>query len=441
MTYPPTTADLIVEAGWIIPVDPPGEVLADHALVVVDGAISALLPAAESTAIDARERLRLPQHALMPGLVNAHGHAAMTLLRGYADDLSLMPWLEEHIWPAEQAHVSAEFVGDGTRLAIAEMLLAGTTTFSDMYFFPNVVAAVAAEAGLRCQVACPIFDFPSAWGSNSDEYISKALALRDDCKALDRVAVALGPHAPYTVSLPALEKIATYANELDMAVHIHLHETAGEVLSHVEAHGERPIDTLQRIGLLGPRTQCVHMTDAGRQDIDTLLAAGAHVVHCPQSNMKLASGAAPVREMLAAGVNVALGTDGAASNNNLNLFDEMHSAALLAKLQTGDPRALPAATVLEMATLGGARALGLDEDIGSLTPGKAADFIAVDLSGPAMQPLYHPISQIVYAATGTEVTHSWVGGETLMTERRLATLDLPAIIADARRWRDLLSDA
>lgn len=429
-----TSIDLIVEAGWVIPADPPDAVLADHAVVVRDGLIVQVLPTAEARAVAAASRISLPDHALLPGLVNAHGHAAMSLLRGYADDLSLMPWLQDHIWPAERAHVSREFVRDGARLAIAEMLLAGTTTFSDMYFFPDAVAEVVDEAGMRCQLAAPVFDFPSAWGSGADDYISKALALRDDCRARERIQVAFGPHAPYTVAVPALEKIATFANELDMAVHIHLHETRGEVLSHVEAHGERPIDTLQRIGLLGPRTQCVHMTDTGRQDIDTLLATGAHVVHCPQSNMKLASGACPVTALLGTGVNVALGTDGAASNNSLSLFDEMHSAALLAKLREENPTVLPAATALQMATLGGARALGLDEMIGSLAPGKQADLIAVSLAAPAMQPIYNPVSQLVYACNGSEVTHVWVGGEALVKERRLTTVDLQDTIARARQW-------
>jgi len=430
------TADLVVRAAWVIPVAPREAVLRDHAVVVRDGRIVQLCPGSEAEAVDSREYVVLPDHALLPGLVNAHGHAPMSLLRGYADDLSLMPWLEKHIWPAEQAHVSPDFVRDGATLAVAEMLLAGTTTFSDMYFFPESVAAVVAEVGMRCQLAAPVFDFPTVYGSGSDEYISKVLALHDDWRSHERIHVAFGPHAPYTVSEPALAKIATYAAELDLAIHIHLHETRGEVLSHVEAHGERPIDTLQRVGLLGPRTQCVHMTDLGQQDIDSLVAASAHVVHCPQSNMKLASGTCRTADLLAAGVNVALGTDGAASNNNLNLFDEMHSAALLAKLHGGDPRALPAMDVLHMATLGGARALGLDADIGSLEAGKAADMIAVDLSEPHTQPVYNAVSQLVYASNGSEVTHSWVAGQTLLRERRLVTLDRADALSRAGYWAE-----
>ena len=413
----PRQADLILQPAWIIPVEPRGAVLEDHCLAVRDGRIAALLPAAEAALWDCGERLQLPTHALLPGLVNAHGHAAMTLLRGYADDLPLLPWLEKHIWPAETAHVSAEFVRDGTRLAIAEMLLAGTTTFSDMYFFPEVVAPLCDVAGLRCQLAFPVFDFATAWGSGADEYISKGLALRDELRSSDRLSVAFGPHATYTVSRANLERIATFAAELDMAVHIHLHETAAEVLQAVEATGERPLDTLRGVGLLGPRTQCVHMTDLGTQDIDNLAETGAQVVHCPQSNMKLASGACPVTALTAAGVNVALGTDGAASNNDLNLFNEMHSAALLAKLRERD-----------------AAALGLEDVVGSLVAGKHADMIAVDLSGPATQPLYNPLSQLVYACSGAEVTHSWVAGRALVAERELRTLDLRETLARAAVW-------
>jgi 5-methylthioadenosine/S-adenosylhomocysteine deaminase len=439
MTAQNPQADLVLEGGWLIPVEPRGTVLTAHGVAIRDGQLVAVLPNADLARWKAAKRLRLPQHALMPGLVNAHGHAAMSLLRGFADDLPLMPWLEEHIWPAETAHVSAAFVRDGTRLAMAEMLLSGTTTFSDMYFFPEEVALLSDETGLRCQLSFPVFEFPTAWGSGADDYISRGLALRDDCKRRPLVQVAFGPHAPYTVSEGSLRKIATYAAELDMAVHIHLHETRGEVLQAVEATGERPIDTLRRLGLLGPRTQCVHMTDLGTQDIASLAETGAQVIHCPQSNMKLASGSCPVSALLEAGVNVALGTDSAASNNDLNLFNEMHSAALLAKLREGDAAALPAASVLEMATLGGARALGLEQDIGSLVPGKQADLIAVDLSGPSTQPLYNPLSQLVYAASGAQVTHSWVAGRPLLEERRLTTLNLQETLARAEVWRQKIA--
>lgn len=441
MNQPALTADFIIQPGWIIPMEPGDEVLSEHAIAVENGRIKAVLANKDLPEDPGIERLALPGHAVLPGLVNAHGHAAMSLLRGFADDLPLMPWLENHIWPAETAHVSEEFVRDGSSLAMAEMLLSGTTTFSDMYFFPEIVASVCRKTGMRAQLATPIFDFPTVWGEGADDYISKALALRDDCKNMDRMSIAFGPHAPYTVSVPTLEKVALFAAELDMGVHIHLHETAGEVLSHVEATGERPLDTLRRLGLLGPRTQCVHMTSLGKQDIASLVETGAQVIHCPQSNMKLASGTCRVRDLQAAGVNVGLGTDGAASNNDLNMFNEMHSAALLAKLSSGDPTVMPAGRALYMATMGGAMALGLDQEIGSIKPGKQADLIAIDLSAPATQPLYNPLSQLVYACTGGEVTHSWVAGEALLRDRKLLTLDLDDTLERAQHWGRKISTA
>lgn len=437
----PTTVDTLIHPGWIVPVLPHGVVLENYSIALTEDRISALLPRDQAQSIQAGQVLELPGHVLLPGLVNCHGHAAMSLLRGYADDQPLMPWLEQHIWPAEQAHVSEQFVGDGTELAIAEMIRSGTTTFSDMYFFPNIAAATAQRLGMRCQITFPIFDFPTAWGKDADDYISKGLALRDDLKHSALVTVVFGPHAPYTVCEANLAKIATLAAELDAPVHIHLHETAGEVLLAVEQHGERPLDTLHRLGLLGPRTQCVHMTDLGDQDIALLAATGAHVVHCPQSNMKLASGTCRVGALMDKGVNVALGTDSAASNNDLNLFGEMQAAALLAKLHSSDASALPAADALAMATINGARALGLDERIGSLEVGKQADLIAVDLSGPETQPLYHPLSQLVYACNGSQVSHSWIAGELVMANRELTHIDLAALTKRINQWQQRIGGA
>ena len=440
MSAIPDTADTLLHPDWVVPVVPRGTVLEHYSVALAGGRITALLPRDQTQSIQAASELELPGHAIMPGLVNAHGHAAMSLLRGYADDLPLMPWLEQHIWPAEGRHVSEQFVRDGVELAIAEMIRAGATTFSDMYFFPDVCAATAERLGMRCQITFPVFDFPTVWARDADEYISKGLALRDDFKHSALVSVGFGPHAPYTVSEPNLVKVATLAAELDTAVHIHLHETAGEVLQAVEQNGERPIDTLHRLGLLGPRTQCVHMTDLGDQDITLLAQTGAHVIHCPQSNMKLASGACPVSKLMARGVNVALGTDSAASNNDLNLFGELQAAALLAKLSAGDATALPAADALAMATINGARALGLEEQTGSIEVGKLADLIAVDLSRPETQPLYHPLSQLAYACNGSQVTHSWVAGEPLLADRQLTRIDLPALTARVNTWRDRIAE-
>jgi 5-methylthioadenosine/S-adenosylhomocysteine deaminase len=435
MTALPEPVDTLIHAGWILPLEPATTVLENYSLAVSDGRILALLPRAEATGVQARETFDLPGHVLLPGLVNAHGHAAMSLLRGYADDQPLLPWLQQHIWPAEAEHVGPEFVAVGVELAIAEMLRSGTTTFADMYFFPDVCARVVRANGIRCQLTFPILDFATTWARDADDYIRKGLALRDDVKHQQLMTVAFGPHAPYTVSQANLAKVATLAAELDVPVQIHLHETRGEVQQAVAQHGERPLDTLLHLGLLGPRTQCVHMTELAPQDIALLAETGAHVVHCPQSNMKLASGACPVDKLLAAGVNVALGTDSAASNNDLNLFGEMQSAALLAKLQSGDASTLPAAQALTMATLGGARALGLEDQIGSLVPGKQADMIAVDLSGPETWPLYNPLSQLVYACNGSQVSHSWVAGQLLLRDRQLQHIDLAALAARCAHWQ------
>jgi len=435
------TADTLIHPDWIVPVLPHGAVLEKYSIALTGDRIAALLPRSEARAITAQHVVELPGHALLPGLVNCHGHAAMSLLRGFADDQPLMPWLEQHIWPAERAHVSEQFVGDGTELAIAEMIRSGTTTFSDMYFFPDVCAATAQRLGMRCQITFPIFDFPTAWGLDADDYISKGLALRDAFKHSTLVTVVFGPHAPYTVCEDNLAKVATLAAELDAPIHIHLHETAGEVLQAVEQMGERPLDTLHRLGLLGPRTQCVHMTDLGDQDIALLAATGAHVVHCPQSNMKLASGTCRISDLLAKGVNVALGTDSAASNNDLNMFGEMQAAALLAKLHARDATALPAAATLAMATINGAKALGLDHEIGSLEVGKQADLIAVDLRGPETQPLYHPLSQLVYACNGSQVSHSWIAGELVMAQRQLTHIDLPALVQRTSAWQQRIVHA
>jgi 5-methylthioadenosine/S-adenosylhomocysteine deaminase len=433
------TADTLLHPRWIVPVVPHGLVLENYSIALTGGRISALLPRDEAEAIEARQVLELPGQVLLPGLINCHGHAAMSLLRGYVDDKPLMPWLEQHIWPAEQAHVSEQFVRDGTELAIAEMIRSGTTTFSDMYYFPNVCAATAQRLGMRCQITFPVFDVPSAWGLDADDYISKGLALRDDFKHSTLVTVAFGPHAPYTISEGNLAKVAVLAAELDAAVQIHLHETAGEVLQAVEQNGERPLHTLHRLGLLGPRTQCVHMTDLGDQDIDLLAAAGAHVVHCPKSNMKLASGTCRVSALLKKGVNVALGTDSAASNNDLNMFGEMQAAALLAKLQSSDATALPAADALALATINGARALGLEDSIGSLEVGKQADLIAVDLRGPETQPLYHPLSQLVYACNGSQVSHCWIAGELVMAQRELTRIDIHTLAERVCAWQQRIN--
>ena len=428
-------ADLIVLPRWLVPVEPAGVVLEDHALVVRDGRIAAIAPAAAARKDwKARETLSLPRHALLPGLVNIHTHAAMTLLRGLADDLPLMDWLQNHIWPAEGAHANREFCEDGVRLACAEFIRGGITCFNDMYFFPDATAQVASSAGLRAAVGLIVLDFPTAW-AQPGEYIHKGLELHDKLKNDPLIRTTFAPHAPYTVSDGPLREVRKFATELGIPVNMHVHETAGEVDMALQATGKRPWQRLKDLGLVGPDFIAVHMTQLTDAEIADCAQHGVTVAHCPESNLKLASGFCPVDKLLKAGVNVALGTDGAASNNDLDLIGEMRTAALLAKGVANDARAVPAPAALHMATLAGAKALGLDGEIGSLKQGKAADFIAVDLGEAGTQPVYNAISQLVYAGARHNVTDVYVAGRALMRERKLLTVDEPAAIAVAQQWR------
>lgn len=431
--------DLLITAPWIVPIEPEGVVLERHAVAVRDGLIVDLLPAA-----DARQRyvasqiVDRPGHVLLPGLVNAHTHAAMNLLRGLADDLPLMTWLQEHIWPAEQANVSATFVEDGVMAACAEMLAGGITTFNDMYFFPEMAARVVDQAGMRLVAGMILIDHPSPYATHADDYLAKGLALHDAWREHPRISTAFAPHAPYTVNGDMLKRVAMLAAELDLGVQIHLHETADEVAQSLRETGLRPLQRLDQAGLLGPGLMAVHMTQLSDDDIARAASSGLSVIHCPESNLKLASGFCPVQRLLDAGVPLAIGTDGAASNNDLDLFGEMRTAALIGKCVAGDAAALPAEQVLHMATLGGARALGLDAHIGSLRPGKAADLIAVDLSGLAAQPVYHPISHLVYATGRHQVSDTWVAGRRLLADGTLTTLDRALIRTRLAEWAQRL---
>jgi len=406
---------------------------------VRDGKIEALLPLAEAAArFRSYPRDELAEHALIPGLVNAHTHAAMALMRGFADDLPLMRWLQEHIWPAEAKHVSPAFVRDGTLLACAEMLRGGVTCFNDMYFFPEAALEAALESGLRASLGMIVLEFPSAYGSDPDDYLAKGLALRDRWREHELVSFCLAPHAPYTVSDASFRKIASIAAEVDVPVHIHVHETAGEVERSVAEHGARPLARLARLGLLGPGLIAVHAVHLSEEEIALLARHGASVAHCPSSNLKLASGFAPIAKMSAAGVNVALGSDGAASNNRLDLFAEMRLAALLAKAVAGDAAALPAAAALRAATLGGAIALGLQDRIGTIVPGKSADLAAVRLAGPELEPCFDPVSHLVYAAGREHVTDVWVAGKRLVRNGNLENSVLSRLKGPINLWQNSL---
>jgi len=432
---PPRAVDLVIHARYVVPVEP-GGALERHALVIDRGRIVALVPsAAVAQAFAPREMVDLRTHVLMPGLVNAHAHSAMTLLRGVADDQPLKTWLEQHIWPREGRHVSAEFVRDGTLVACAEMLAGGITCCNDMYFYPDAAARAYEETGLRAMLGLPVFDLPTAYASDADGYLRAGLAARDAYKGSPRLAFSLAPHAPYTVGDASFAKVVTFAQELDLPIQTHLQETRSERDDALRDTGATPLARLDRLGVTGPSFVAIHAVHPGRGDIELLARQASHVVHCPASNMKLASGIAPVVEYVDAGINVALGTDGAASNNRLDLFGEMRLASLLAKVASGDAAALPAAAVVRMATLGGARAVGLDARIGSLVPGKQADAIAIDLAHPALAPCYDPISHLVHAVGREHVTDVWIDGERLVAERRLTRLDAAALTTRADAWR------
>lgn len=436
MLHVDSRCDLVLAARWILPVEPAGVVLRDHSLCIAGGRIAALLPTGQARQVYPHAPVvTLDRHVLLPGLVNAHTHAAMTLLRGLADDLPLMAWLQDHIWPAEARHVSHEFVLDGSLLACAEMLRGGITCFNDMYFFPEATAEAVLTSGMRACLGVIVLDHATSYAADADDALHKGLATRDAYKGEPRLRFALAPHAPYSVGDQSFAKVRTLADQLDLPVHVHLHETRDEIVASVQQYGLRPLARLEALDLLGPSLVGVHLVHLEPQEIDLLARMGAHMVHCPSSNLKLASGIAPVSAALAAGVNVCLGTDGAASNNRLDLFEEMRLAALLAKGTGGDPTVLGAHTAIAMATLAGARALGLADEIGSLLPGKAADVIAVDLSTLETQPCYDVASQLVYAAGRQHVSHVWVAGEPLLAEGRLTRVSEAELALRAAHWQ------
>lgn len=433
--------DTVISARYLIPVVPEDTVLENHSVALCGQQIVEIFPTAELPQRNCNghnysnaRHYQLDQHILIPGLINCHGHAAMSLLRGYADDLALMDWLQNHIWPAEGKWVGEQFVFDGTLLACAEMIRSGTTTFSDMYFFPDQAARAALQAGLRAQLTFPIFEFPSNWGSNAQDYLHKGLAVRDTYKGHEMIQVVFGPHAPYTVANATFERVATLAAETDSAIQVHLHETAFEVESSLKEHGLRPIERLQQLGILTPRTQCVHMTALNGADIETIRRNGSHVIHCPESNLKLASGFCPVDKLMKAGINVALGTDSAASNDDLDILGELKSAAQLGKAVAGDPTALGGHSALRMATLNGAKALGLEDRIGSIEVGKCADLCAVSIAELEARPLYSPVSSLIYTNSGARVKYVWVNGRCLLENGQLATLHATELLAKATEW-------
>ncbi len=432
--------DVLIEAGWVVPVVPHGVVLKDHAVAIFGKHIIAVMPTTEARARFApAETVSRPDAALMPGLVNAHAHNPMSLLRGIADDLPLKVWLQQHIWPVEAAVIGPDFVADGVTLAIAEMLRGGTTCCNENYFFPDVQAATYKRHGFRARVGLPVIDFPTAWARSDDEYFDRAGEVHDSWRDDALVTTAFAPHAPYTVNDANFERVRMLADQLDVPVHLHLHETAQEVQQSVDEHGQRPLARLDRLGLVNDRLIAVHMTQLTDAEIHLCAERGVCVVHCPESNLKLGSGFCPVCALQHAGVTVAIGTDGAASNNDLDMFGETRTAAMLAKAVANDAAGFSAHEALRAATLGSAKAMGLDEVVGSIEVGKQADLVCVDLSGPESQPLHNVVSQLIYATGRHQVSDVWIAGATKLRQRVLVDIDLEGVIANARQWRERIA--
>jgi len=432
--------DLVIEAGWVVPVVPHGVVLEDHAVVITADCIVAILPREQAQSDYApAQTVSRPQSILMPGLVNAHTHNPMTLMRGVADDLPLMPWLTEHIWPIEAAVMSPAFIADGVELAVAEMLRGGSTCCNENYFFPDVQAATYRRMGFRAVVGLPIIEFPSAWAASPAEYFDKGLEVRDNYRRDPLVSFSFAPHAPYTVGDESFERIRMLAEQLDMQVHCHVHETAQEIEDSLKQYGQRPLARMDRLGLVNERLIAVHMTQLIDAEIAQCAERGVSIAHCPQSNLKLASGFSPVEKLRRAGVNVSIGTDGCASNNDLDMFDEMRCAALLAKGVASDATAFSAAEALRAATIGGAKAIGLGERIGSIEAGKQADLVCVAMDALETQPLYHPISQLVYSTGRQQVRDVWIAGQRKLADGELVDVDVPGLLARVGQWRQTIA--
>lgn len=416
-----TPIDLLIEARWIIPIEPANQVLENYSIAINRGRIVAISQQSENATLFApRDTVQLKNHIVIPGLINLHTHTAMTLLRGLADDLPLMEWLQKHIWPAETKHATPQFVYDGTLLACSEMIRGGITCFNDMYFHPKATARAALDSGMRAVIGLITIDFPTSYASDGEDYLAKGLLARDEFSDEQLLSFCLAPHAPYTVNDRNFARVLTLSEQCDLPIHLHIHETEREIADSLKQYGLRPLERLYRLGLLSPSligAHGVHLTD---DEIKMLSEHGCSIAHCPSSNLKLASGIAPVAELVNGGVNIGLGTDGAASNNRLDLFQEMRLAALLAKGISGKAEAIGAHEALHMATLGGAKALGLENSIGSLSVGKSADICAVRIDDIDLQPCYDPASTLVYSAGREHVSDVWIAGE-----RRLAGAAMP----------------
>lgn len=434
----PYSVDLLLTNGLVLTLDAEDRRFSPGAVAIKGDQIIAVGPSGPLAAsVRAEKTLDVSGCVIMPGLVNAHTHAAMTLFRGLADDLPLMEWLQQHIFPAEQK-LTADMVYWGTTLACAEMIRSGTTTFCDMYLFEHKVAEAAKAAGVRAVVGEVLYDFPSPNYGPVENGLKFTQDLIDQWKGDPLVRIAVEPHAPYTCSPGLLKECHEVAERNQVPLITHLSENQIEVDEILKRYGCRPVAHLEKLGLLGPNLIADHCVAVDEHDMEILARNRVQVVHNPESNMKLASGIAPVTQLLKMGANVALGTDGCASNNDLDLFGEMDSCAKLHKVATLDSTALPAPTVLQMTVKNGARALGLQDRIGELSAGRWADLIVVDFQKPHLTPLYEPLSQLVYAVRGADVRHSVIHGRLVMEDRELLTLDINEVMDHAGRLSQII---
>ena len=433
--------DTLVCARWVLPVEPDGRVLDDHAVAMRAGRIVAVVPAAEARLrFDAHETIERPDHVVLPGLVNAHTHAAMVLQRGRAANLPLGRWLRTAGWPHGRRPADPEFVRDGTELAIAEMLRGGITCFADKQLWPDVVARAASAAHMRASVGLVVAESPSSWASSADEYIDRGMHLRDEYLGDPLVTTHFAPQSIQASSDATLARVRRLADELDVPVAMLLHETTLEVEQYLRKFGQRPLERLAGLGLVSPQLVAIHMTQVEPRDIDLLAGSGASIVHCPESNLRHGSGVCPVARLLGRGVRVALGTDGAAANNDLDLLAEARLAGLLSAGVAATPGDLVATDLLRMATLEGARTLGLGEVTGSLVPGKWADLCCLNLRATRSWPVHDVPTAVIYATSSQQVTDTWVGGRRLLAESRLTLMDESAVLERAEAWRTRLDE-
>ena len=429
-------ASIIISASWIFTSNSEGQLLSDYSIVIENDKIIDLVPQDKVfDEYEANDTYQLTDHILIPGLINTHTHAAMSLFKGFADDLPLQDWLNDYIWPAEKEFINSSFVKDGSILALSEMIKSGVTTFNDMYFFPDATAEAVKELGVRSNIGLVVLDFPTNYATDPEDYLLKGFEFRDKWRNEELITTSIAPHAPYSVSDEAFTLINTYSEELSINIHIHLHETQWEIEDSIEKYGITPVQRLNNLGIIGPSLMAVHCVHLNDQDMATLAKNKVSIVHNPSSNMKLGSGIADIAKMLKQNLNISLGTDSSASNNRLDIMEEMRLAALLIKGSTKSPESFSANEAIKMATINGAKALGLESIIGSIEKNKKADLVAIDLNSIENQPIYNPLTTFVYSSSRSDVSYVWIDGEIKLKDKKLVKIDEERIIQLAKKWQ------